>query len=602
MPRSKGLLLVSLFLLGILLAPVSRAQDEQDFTQDQLSDVVSHARIVRLSHIEGTVQIDNDRGFENATVNTPITEGDRLLARSDGWAEIQFEDGSTARLAPDTQITFSQLGRNADGGTVTAIDLDQGEAEFNVKKPGSSDFAVTVRNKIIYLKRSGRFRVTSTNSNPLEIAVWKGQVTVADHSTGAEVAVKNDETFVLNPGDMQQYDLQKGAFADDLDDWSRQRDEYLSTYASAGGGNYMQAPYQYGTYDLNYYGTYYDVPGYGYLWQPTGLGPGWDPYSNGYWLWSPTYGYCWVSAYPWGWMPYRYGRWIFLPGRGWMWQPGNWQGWWLRPRITNPPHDYRPPAPPIGGRVVTGRPGPPPPVAVKPAPTPGPGRVGPTRPAPRPGGYEGGLQVPRIDGDRSGRGRRVFTNEEIEDRVPKRVPSEPSGAVRMERRDETAQPPAPGVPATPSSAGNVQPKESYGRPGEARQPTISRRTPEELERLAPATVPRQQQPEPTARERPAPATVPRQQQPSAPVAQQPAPATAPRQQAPAAPRVEAPPAPRPVSPAPAPRVEPAPAPRVSSPPPAPAPAPRASSPPPAPAPRAEADHGSRSESKPDKPK
>ena len=86
MPRLKGLLLVPLFLLDMLLAPLSRAQDE-DFAQNAMSGVTSHARIVRLSHIEGTVQIDNDRGFENATVNMPITEGDRLLGYEyrSGW-------------------------------------------------------------------------------------------------------------------------------------------------------------------------------------------------------------------------------------------------------------------------------------------------------------------------------------------------------------------------------------------------------------------------------------------------------------------------------------------------------------------------------------
>jgi hypothetical protein len=568
MPRRKGLLLVPLFLLGMMLAPLSRAQDE-DFEQNPFSGITSHARIVRLSHIEGTVQVDNDRGFENATVNMPITEGDRLLARSDAWAEVQFEDGSTVRLAPDTQITFSQLGRNTDGGAVTAIDLDQGEAEFNLKKPESSDFAVTVRNKIIYLTRSGRFRVSSTNFSPLQVVVWKGEVKVADHSLGSEVTVKKNETFTLNPNDMQAYNLEKGAFADDLDDWSQQRDEYLSTYASAGTGNYAQYPYQYGVNDLNNYGSYYDVPGYGYLWQPVGIGPGWNPYTNGYWSWSPVYGYCWVSAYPWGWMPYRYGNWIFLPGRGWMWQPGNWNGWWVRPRITNPPSGWRPPAPPVGGRVVTGRPAPAPPVAVKPAPGP---RVGPTRPSPRPGGYEGGLQVPRTDVDRSGRGRRVFTNEEVENRVPKREgQSEPSSTIRMERRDD-AQPPAP--------AGNVQP--GAGRPVEAqRQPNVGQRAPE------PAQQPsvRQQPPEP-ARERPAPIAVPRQQPPTPAVQEHPAPAQVPRHDQPAPPLVmHEQPKPQP---APAPRVEPPPAPRASSPP---------------PAQRTEADHGSRaSDSRPDKPK
>ena len=580
MLREKGLLLVPVFLLSILLAPLSRAQDDQDgqdFTQDQLSEVVSHARIVRLSHIEGTVQMDNDRGFENATVNTPLAEGDRLLARSDAWAEIQFEDGSTVRLSPDTQITFAQLGLNADGGTVTAIDLDQGEAEFKIQKHDHNDFAVTARNKTILLKHSGRFRVTTTNSTPLEVVVWKGEVNVGDSATGSHVAVKSNENFMLNPYDFDQYDLEKGAVADDLDNWSRQRDEDLSTYADAGTGNYTQSPYQYGVNDLNYYGTYYNVPGYGYLWQPNGISLGWDPYMNGYWIWSPLYGYTWVSAYPWGWMPYRYGRWMWVNNYGWMWQPGYWHGWRPRPRLWNTPPGFHPPAPPAT-RMVLGRPGTPRPGGgVKPG-TVQPGAIRPGTVQPRPGETGsrpalsgGGLQIPRVDVQRDERGHRVFTNEEIQDRVPRAdTNAAPDGAVRMERRNEPAQPPvrtteSPARPGVRPAQPNVGPPRE-ARPGEAGR---GEGRPSEV---GPNEAPRRTGEPPSApvmRERPAPATVPRQQPasgvlrpeaPSAPVMRErPAPATVPRQQpAPSAPRTSPPPppsAPRSVSPPPAPRMQ-----------------------------------------------
>ena len=74
--------------------------------------------------------------------------------------------------------------------------------------------------------------------------------------------------IATDPG---RYALDKGTEADELDQWSKQRDDYLSTYASA-GRNYTQSPYQYGVSDLNYYGQYYDVPGYGNVWQPNGVG------------------------------------------------------------------------------------------------------------------------------------------------------------------------------------------------------------------------------------------------------------------------------------------------------------------------------------------
>ncbi len=172
MPRHKTLFLASIFALVVALAPVSRAQD------DDVDVVDSHARIVRISYVEGEVRLNNGHGYENVTMNVPITEGNWLMTRSDGWAEVQLEDGSMIRLAPDTQISFSQLGRFSSGGTVTTVDLDQGEAEFKIGQHGDNQFQVTVRNKTIVLNRAGRFRVTNTNSEPLQIAVWNGEVGV----------------------------------------------------------------------------------------------------------------------------------------------------------------------------------------------------------------------------------------------------------------------------------------------------------------------------------------------------------------------------------------------------------------------------------------
>src|SRR5947209_8518885 len=186
--RDKHWLLLAILLL--VLAPLSRAQSE-DQDQDQAQAAPeqpvpgnvsydSQARIVRISYVEGQVRIDSGHGYESATMNIPIIERAWLQTRSDGWAEVQLEDGSLIRLAPDTIINFTQLGRLSSGGTVTTVDLDQGEAEFKVAKHNDSEFQVTVKNKTIVMNQSGSFRVTSTNTDPLEVVVWKGEVAVHD--------------------------------------------------------------------------------------------------------------------------------------------------------------------------------------------------------------------------------------------------------------------------------------------------------------------------------------------------------------------------------------------------------------------------------------
>jgi hypothetical protein len=407
--RKTGLFLPMIFALIFSLAPLSHAQD---FDDEDGHD--SQARIVRMSYVEGEVRLDNGHGYESATMNVPLTERNWLQTGSDGWAEVQLEDGSLIRLAPDSVIAFTQLARTSSGATLTTVDLDQGEAEFKVTKHDDGDFNVTVKKNTIALTHSGSFRVTSTNADPLEIAVLKGEVSVSDTDNGGEVAVKKNETFVLDPNDVARYALDKGVDADDLDQWSKQRDDFLSTYASAGPG-YALSPYQYGASDLNYYGQYYDVPGYGEVWQPNNVGYNWDPFNNGYWSYSPGFGYTWVSSYPWGWMPYRYGRWVFVNGRGWCWAPGGWSRWYSRPRLVNAPRGFHPPIPPADRRIVDRNPDrnhhePPPAVG------------GPVRRSGGPVGERVGdgngdeHALGRSNGDRGD--RRVYTNDDVA-RVPR---------------------------------------------------------------------------------------------------------------------------------------------------------------------------------------
>src|SRR5271170_4719360 len=62
----------------------------------------SKVRIVRLSEVKGEVQLDRNtgQGLEPAMANIPIIEHARLQTTV-GAAEIEFEDNSTLRVAPD---------------------------------------------------------------------------------------------------------------------------------------------------------------------------------------------------------------------------------------------------------------------------------------------------------------------------------------------------------------------------------------------------------------------------------------------------------------------------------------------------------------------
>jgi hypothetical protein len=303
----------------------------------------SQARIVRLSDVEGTVAIDRNagQGYEKAFLNMPITEGIKLWAKSDGRAEVEFEDGSVVRLAPETKITFSQLSLTDSGKKLSLVKVEEGTAYINFRSKNDSELTVNFGHESTPLTQPAHLRVDMRDTEAI-VAVFTGEVEVAGPSGPVKVGKKQTATFDLAAND--HYELAKNLEQDPYDKWDKEQTKYHDRYYAS--NSYNGYPYSYGVSDLNYYGSFYNVPGYGYLWQPYFTGIGWNPFTNGAWCWYPGFGYTWVSGYPWGWMPYRYGTWVFVPAYGWAWQPGGWTAWNRVPVVTNPPNRFAPPQAP----------------------------------------------------------------------------------------------------------------------------------------------------------------------------------------------------------------------------------------------------------------
>src|ERR1700739_3404201 len=288
----------------------------------------SQARIVRLSDVHGQVQIDKNTGlgFENAFANLPITQGTQLRTSSNGRAEIEFEDGSSMRLAPDTSVEFSRLGLSDSGKRISQVQLVQGLAY--VDWLGKDDFSLNFSRESISLDHAAHFRVDTT-PQAADLAVFKGDVDV--NGPSGKLVVEKKKTATFNAADDDKYTLAGKIVESPFDSWDKDAIGYNDQYAK---NNQAHSPYGYGMSDLNYYGSFSNVPGYGMMWQPFFTGVGWDPFMDGAWSFYPGYGYMFASAYPWGWMPYRYGNWMFLQGNGWMWQPGGFNNWTAIPHYT----------------------------------------------------------------------------------------------------------------------------------------------------------------------------------------------------------------------------------------------------------------------------
>jgi hypothetical protein len=313
----------------------------------------SHIRIVRLSYVEGEVQIDRNTGkYEKAIVNLPITEGVRLRTGGDARAEVEFEDGSTLRLASDTTLQFPHLSLQTSGTKVSSVALVSGTIYLDYPGAKNNEMSLEVGREKLALVRAAHLRVQAGDKGTT-VAVFKGEVRV--QAPSGEVEVKKNQSADFDGFD-DKAQISRNIDEMPLDSWDKQQSQYHQRYSSNSYDNY--SPYAYGTSDLAYYGSFFSAPGYGMMWQPYFIGAGWDPFMNGAWAYSPGFGFGWVSAYPWGWTPFHYGAWVFLPGYGWAWQPGGaWTPWYSQPVLRNAPAGFVAPHAPAamagGTSIVT---------------------------------------------------------------------------------------------------------------------------------------------------------------------------------------------------------------------------------------------------------
>jgi len=355
----------------------------------------SSPRIVRLSFVEGDVRLDRGagNGLEEAILNSPVPEGARLVTGKDGYAEVEFENGSALRLASGGEVDFPKLTADDKGHLDSLVDVRSGTAYLDVKLEKHAQYSVAMHGgPRLALEHSSRLRV-EVGEKQATVAVFDGEVGIAEREH--QVNVKKGETLSLDLANNAQYTVAKNIERLPSDEWNNDREGvHEAQFARAeNDNNYNSYGYNaYGAGDLLTYGGYNYVPGYGYMWRPYGYDASWDPFGYGAWSYYPGWGWTFISGYPWGWAPYRYGSWYNVPGYGWMWRPGYGNAWNAVPVVSNPPGSFRPLRPPKTGPGPTTIVGTPPPQGVNPTgvtagkvptaqtPTRRPEVVQPTRP------------------------------------------------------------------------------------------------------------------------------------------------------------------------------------------------------------------------------
>jgi hypothetical protein len=260
--------------------------------------------------------------------NMPIVEGSRLATGEDGYAEIEFEDGSTLLLAPDSQVNFPQLILRSTGAKATTITLMQGTAYINLEKTKGNEFTVKTGESVMTVTPGTHLRLEEEQKKVV-LAVFNGDVEVKAGQGSATVTKKHTATFETTSANAGKIDVQKDIEESDYDEWDKNALDYHHRYSKASAyGSSLYSSGSYGISDLNYYGGFVNAGGCGgSMWRPYFVSSAWNPYDNGVWAWYQGAGYSWVSPYPWGWLPYHSGAWSFCQGVGWGWRPGTtWMG------------------------------------------------------------------------------------------------------------------------------------------------------------------------------------------------------------------------------------------------------------------------------------
>ncbi len=287
----------------------------------------SHARIVRLSFVQGEVRFapdfhndpltDPKATWQVAPLNLPLRDGN-ALSTGKGRAEIEFENGAIGFLDSDTVVEFYDLSLN-DGYRVTRLVVRQGSASFSVDEQHGDYFSVTGGDFTVEVDGKAGFRLDNFD-NGSTVNVTRGHVNVlqSDKTTPLD----KGQSFAVRASEPAAPIVSHVGPGDDFDSWVSANTQ-ATQVAYQNGSTYSNSYSNYpaGFSDLYSYGSWFNVNGLN-CWRPFGMGFGWSPFADGGWYMDSAFGWSFLGASPWGWLPYHYGGWMMSPVYGWVWTPG----------------------------------------------------------------------------------------------------------------------------------------------------------------------------------------------------------------------------------------------------------------------------------------
>jgi hypothetical protein len=270
--------------------------------------------------LDGQATLIHDGQADDAFVNVPLVEGDRLET-STGRVDILFPDGTTLDLDESSQLDVQSptlfrlmagrllltIARTAESGTTAApYQIDTPVASVETEGPGS-------------------YRVSAIpySDGPVtELAVLRGQASLTTDAGDVQVGAGRVSTASDRGRPSLPQPFNSARF-DAFDRWAASVQAGRVTTADA--RRYLPPDLQVYGGLLGRNGDWRYLAPYGYVWYPR-VAPTWRPYYYGRWAPYPIYGWTWIGATLWSWPTHHYGRWGFAGGWYWIpdrrWGPG----------------------------------------------------------------------------------------------------------------------------------------------------------------------------------------------------------------------------------------------------------------------------------------
>jgi len=301
--KSKLLFYCALLSILVLGSSLAIAQDQDDPPPEA----------GRLSAMNGNVSVQpaGAEDWGQAYTNLPLGPGDRIYTDQGSRAEIQI--GQTyVRIGPNTYVTLVDA-------TNEAITIGLGAGSLDVHAFGlwpNQQLQVQTPSGTATIYQPTEFRAdVYPDQQSAVFTPFAGSLDAAG-ADDVGATVQAGQSFELAGTDPVYPQWLEPAGADDLDQWSRMRDNRVMRAASY---QYMSRGMP-GGYELDAAGDWQGGTEYGNIWFPR-VEAGWAPYRNGHWINRQPWGWVWVEDEPWGYAPFHYGRWVNYRGR-WGWIPG----------------------------------------------------------------------------------------------------------------------------------------------------------------------------------------------------------------------------------------------------------------------------------------